>query len=267
MDMKRGRQIGVVVALVVVGSLYGANPVFADGSRNCLANNNFYIVVGGFPVFTPLVADNVSSSIEVQTLNRCNGTDPDAKNGVFVYNEIAVESIYDSPFAYDGGTASRYGDYLRFGYYLCSWSGDSACGLGHGYFVSWSRRADSGCSSTAAIGIHRLGAVTTGFHTFKIDIQSDESVKFLLDGSTVYTLASSATACWNRRSSVVGSSRSTAWDPGDQIGGDSSNYVAINGLIVNGADHINGCYDDVVGGPTTNYHCTQSGQNFGLWTQ
>jgi hypothetical protein len=268
--VKRYRQMTVVIGLLLVGGALGANPVLADGSRQCLTNNNFNVAPMGWSgggAHGP-TADNVTANIEVQTLNRCNGTDPDAKNGVFVYNELAIQDIYDVPFAYDGGTASRYGDYLRFGYYLCLWSGDSACGLGHGYFVSWSRRADAGCGSTAAIGIHRLGPVTTGYHSFKIDIQADESVKFLLDGSTVYTLASSATACWNRRSTVAGSGRSTAWDPGDQIGGVSSDYVNFSGFSVNGLTGEGGCFDTEYDGPTATYHCTDTGiRAWGFWTQ
>jgi hypothetical protein len=113
-----------------------------------------------------------------------------------------------------------------------------------------------------------LGPVTTGFHSFKIDIQSDESVKFLLDGTTVYTLASSATSCWNRRSTVAGSGRSTAWDPGDQIGGVSSDYVNFSGFSVNGLTGEAGCFDTEYDGPTATYHCTETGiRAWGFWTQ
>lgn len=204
----------------------------------------------------------------VVSLNRCNGTDPNGKNGVFVYVQLLATYEADAPgvqFAYDNpANPSYYGDYLRFGYYLCSWSGDSACGLGHGYFVSWSRNDSyAGCAGSDASGIHRLGATTSGFHTFKIDIQSDGSVQFRRDGSLVYTLGSTSTGCWNRSGDVHAAAYSTAWDPGDQIAGSTGSHESVDAFSVNGGSAATTCDFTSI----DSYRCADTGsRDIDLWT-
>jgi len=264
----RSRRVAAVACALILGVLGGATPVSADGSNPCLTNNGYYRVAGGFPINSDIVADNLSASIEVQTLNRCNGTDPDGKNGAFVYIEIMERGKYDRYFAYDQGQDSGYGNYLRMGYYLCSWSGDSACNLGHGYFVSWSRQKDAiGCASSSAIGIHRLGPTSSGFHTFKIDIQSDKSVRFLLDGAVVYTIGASVTGCWNRRGHIDAAAWGSSWDQGDQIGGSAANHVQINNILTNGAASETFCSEHFVEAYYRSYRCAETGlRSFDIWT-
>jgi len=264
--MTRTSQLATALVAAMLSTLLFAGIANADGSVNCSSDGSFYTVVGESNLGP--VADNVSASIDVQSLNRCNGTDPNGKNGVFVYVQLLATYEADAPgvqFAYDNpANPSYYGDYLRFGYYLCSWSGDSACGLGHGYFVSWSRN-DSypGCVGSDANGIHRLGATTSGFHTFKIDIQSDGSVQFRRDGSLVYTLGSTSTGCWNRSGDVHAAAYSTAWDHGDQIAGSTGSHESVDAFSVNGGTAATTCDFTSI----DSYRCADTGsRDIDLWT-
>jgi hypothetical protein len=268
--MVHRKRILIAMLSAISVAAISAGVVSADGSTTCSSSSSFYTVMGEENLSTQ--ADRVSASIEVQPLNRCNGTDPNGKNGVFVYVQLLER--YESQasgvqFAYDNPAHPEYyGSYLRFGYYLCSWSGDSACGLGHGYFVSWSRNdANSGCAGSDANGITRLSGVTNGFHDFEIDVQSDGSVQFRRDDALVYTLASSATGCWNRDNNidehVRAAAYSTAWDPGDQIGGSVGDTVRTNAFSVNDGTASTTCAFTVV----DSYRCSDTGaRDIAVWT-
>jgi hypothetical protein len=235
--MSRGTIAAVLIALVI--ALLAPAAALADGSANCATNGSFYtrMGTGALPDSTPSRATIVEGGMFFHSLNRCNGTDPDGKNGAFVYFELANPSYPDYYFAYDQGTGSRYGDYVRVGYYLCSWSGDTACNQGHGWFWAWGRRAGTGsCATSDANGIHRITGSglpsldPTSETYFALAVNGDGSVRVDIygnDGFYSATLAASLTGCWNRTGTVQGFVKATAWDPGDRIGGTVDDPVRV----------------------------------------
>lgn len=264
MASQRMRLASVAAGLLLSMVLPGV--ASADGSVSCSSSGSFYTVMGESAAATS--SDNISASLEAQAFNRCNGTDPNGKNGGFVYVELVERYETDASgvqFAYDDSAHPEYyGNYLRFGYYDCSWSGDSACGQGLGYFISWSRNdSHSGCSGSDAIGIHRLGTPSSGFHTLKIDVLSSGAVEFRRSGTLLYSLSASATGCWNQDTDITGTALSTAWDPGDQIGGSVTNHVQIDTFSVNGGTASTTCNLTTL----DSYRCSDTGaRDIDLWT-
>ncbi|HEX5015457.1 MAG TPA: hypothetical protein VFV72_15025 [Candidatus Limnocylindrales bacterium] len=257
------RFIGMIAGLVLVMALPAT--ALADGSVACSTNGAFYTRMGAEAGGAGSVG-TVEATLDVQSLNRCNGTDPDSKSGVFVFVEMVIPSAYEYYFAYDQGTASRYGDYVRVGYYLCSWSGDSACGLGHGWFASWGRKAGTAsCTGSDTQGISRLSITpfSMGQHHFKLVRKADGSVEAWVDDDLNLIFLPAATSCWNGSTSVRGRATATAWDPGDQIAGAVSNPVLVSDLKVNGAAAANTCLT-TASGP---YRCSDVGlDDVNLWT-
>ena len=142
------------------------------------------------------------------------------------------------------------------------WSGDSACGQGNGFFVSWSRRNGTGsCVSNGAIGIHRLSGFTSGTHTYKLVKQADGSVKGYIDGGLVTTVLASGVGCWTSGFAYAFVS-TAAWDPGDQQGGSPSNHALTTNFLMNGGERGYLC------GTNGIYHCTNdSVSQAQIWTE
>lgn len=233
----------------------------------CASNGTFYSRVGALAQGYSGGATSVEASITWQSFGNgmCSGTDPDSKKGSFAYVELTHPSYYDSPFVWDGIGSGHRGDYVRLGYGICVWSGDTTCNSGLGYeaFLAWGRYDDgSMCTSQDANGLTALGNYS-GTPTYKLVRQSDGSVKAYINGSLKYTLPASATSCWNGSSAVQARAQATAWDPGDTIGGSSSNKLEINNLKGNGVTAANTCI------ATTNgdYRCQDTGSDdIAVWT-
>jgi hypothetical protein len=250
-----------VLPLSVLLLSISAVPVAASGNAACGNNGTFNTRVPVSPgPFAPSV-NSVEARITHPSILRCTGTDPDGKNGTFVYVELAQPSVPDAIFAYNAGQTSKYGNYVRLGYYLCSWSGDTACGQGHGYFVSWSRRnGTESCVSNGAIGIHRLSGFVDATHTYKLVKQADGSVNGYIDGALVTTVLASAVACWASTGWKYSHVSTAAWDPGDQQGGAAANPVLITNYLDGGVNRGYLCGDIGV------YRCTETASQAQIWT-
>lgn len=259
--MSRLMKRGIALLLAIPLLLFGALPVAAAGNAACGNNGTFNTRVPVTTLTAEPSVNSVEATITHPSILRCTGTDPDGKNGTFVYVELSQPGVPDAIFAYDAGTTSKYGNYVRLGYYTCSWSGDSGCGLGNGYFVSWSRRnGTESCVSNGAIGIHRLSGFTDATHNYKLIKQSDGSVKGYIDGSLVTTVLASGVGCWASTGFKHSRVSTAAWDPGDQQGGAAALPVLVTNYLSGG---INRGY---VCGNVGVYRCTYTTSQAQIWT-
>jgi hypothetical protein len=285
------RTIGVLIATIAAMAMLLPTTAFAAGqSAPCTATttsdpNNTEQYILTFGDGTPAWS-GVKANMNTMTLNRCDGSDPDNKSGVFVYLEVMdkASSIIDAPLLVDEGSTvagHTHHDYMRIGYYLCSWAGDSSCNQGHNYFAAWGNSALGPCATDDAVGIRLIpgypGAGVTV--TFEIAYNQGEWKGYIngvskINFSHPANYADEDPACWAEPGgslplNLASHAGTRVFDSGDEWAGDPTTKLKITSVRSRRSGSSYGIHDtSCFIPPHDNWRCEDLGMDSGnLWTQ
>jgi hypothetical protein len=253
----RGRSYPIFVALVALAMIL-VNPidvlaVAPNGPCGPTTLQSYYDGADGVQTGHNGVA-GASASISSYSSLLCT-TASDNDKGSFTF--VAVGNA---------NAGSGYSVY-QFGLAKCSDPDYIVCTGSYRIFYAWGRELNdgNGACTEAKPSPRDLGAAPSGTHNYEV-VRTSTLVKFILDGTTIHSIAASNISCWT---STGMNYTGESWDTGDEIGGVVGVHQNLSGALYEtsvGSSWTSPSFVSCSGWPQQ-YDCLRvNGQRVEIWT-